>query len=243
MTSISTSTSAFYDRAKTDIATLRKRAETLQEQLGGGDKLSRSSDDPVAASRLRVLSRANSLSSIDESNANRANADLTLADSALKTFADYIIRAKELATYAALTSAGTPSLEAWRQVFGNTDVTRALREYVGQYRMRGYRFRFEREIETRIGEALRLSEADVEAAFGDLLRHVGPEHGSVPAGGATQWLPLVVGDRRAREIVMLCEQISPQQALDWGLVTRVVPRERLDAEVAALAANLARKLP
>src|SRR3989304_2393476 len=35
------------------------------------------------------------------------------------------------------------------------------------------------------------------------IRHVGPEHGSVPAGGATQWLPLLVGDRRAREIVML----------------------------------------
>jgi enoyl-CoA hydratase/carnithine racemase len=75
------------------------------------------------------------------------------------------------------------------------------------------------------------------------IRHVGPEHGSVPAGGATQWLPLMVGERRAREIVMLCEPISPAAALEWGLVTRVVPRDRLDAEVAALAQNLARKLP
>jgi enoyl-CoA hydratase/carnithine racemase len=75
------------------------------------------------------------------------------------------------------------------------------------------------------------------------IRHVGPEHGSVPAGGATQWLPLMVGERRAREIVMLCEPISPAQALDWGLVTRVVPRAELDASVADLAGNLARKLP
>ncbi len=75
------------------------------------------------------------------------------------------------------------------------------------------------------------------------IRHVGPEHGSVPAGGATQWLPIVVGDRRAREIVMLCERISPAQALEWGLVTRVVPRTELDATVAELAANLTRKLP
>ena len=75
------------------------------------------------------------------------------------------------------------------------------------------------------------------------IRHVGPEHGSVPAGGATQWLPLMVGERRAREIVMLCEPIPPAQALDWGLVTRVVPRADLDATVAALAENLARKLP
>ena len=65
----------------------------------------------------------------------------------------------------------------------------------------------------------------------------------MPAGGATQWLPIVVGDRRAREILMLCERISPQQALDWGLVNRVVPRSELDATVADLAANLARKLP
>ena len=75
------------------------------------------------------------------------------------------------------------------------------------------------------------------------IRHVGPEHGSVPAGGATQWLPIVVGDRRAREIVMLCEEISPQQALDWGLVSRVVPRSELDATVTELAASLRRKLP
>ena len=75
------------------------------------------------------------------------------------------------------------------------------------------------------------------------IRHVGPEHGSVPAGGATQWLPLMVGERRAREIVMLCEPIAPAKALEWGLVTRVVPRERLDVEVAALAEHLARKLP
>jgi enoyl-CoA hydratase/carnithine racemase len=75
------------------------------------------------------------------------------------------------------------------------------------------------------------------------IRHVGPEHGSVPAGGATQWLPIIVGDRRAREILMLCEPIPPGQALEWGLVSRVASRADLDAVVAELAANLARKLP
>ena len=48
------------------------------------------------------------------------------------------------------------------------------------------------------------------------IRHVGPEHGSVPAGGATQWLPIMVGDRRAREIVMLCEEISPGAGAGLG---------------------------
>jgi enoyl-CoA hydratase/carnithine racemase len=75
------------------------------------------------------------------------------------------------------------------------------------------------------------------------IRHVGPEHGSVPAGGATQWLPIMVGDRRAREIVMLCERISPERALEWGLVSRVASRAELDATVAELAETLRRKLP
>jgi enoyl-CoA hydratase/carnithine racemase len=75
------------------------------------------------------------------------------------------------------------------------------------------------------------------------IRHVGPEHGSVPAGGATQWLPLMVGDRRAREIIMLCEPVAPAQALEWGLVSRVASRAELDRVVADLVANLARKLP
>ena len=75
------------------------------------------------------------------------------------------------------------------------------------------------------------------------IRHVGPEHGSVPAGGATQWLPLLVGDRRAREIIMLCEPVPAAQALEWGLVSRVASRADLDAVVGELAASLARKLP
>lgn len=93
------------------------------------------------------------------------------------------------------------------------------------------------------GQELQLACDFAVMADDTYIRHVGPEHGSVPAGGASQWLPLVVGDRRAREIVMLCEEISPQQALDWGLVTRVVPRAKLDETVAELATKLRRKLP
>jgi len=75
------------------------------------------------------------------------------------------------------------------------------------------------------------------------IRHVGLEHGSVPAGGATQWLPVMVGERRAREIVMLCEQIPAAQAVEWGLVNRAVPADRLDETVDELVAKLAAKLP
>src|SRR5215813_14797479 len=68
----------------------------------------------------------------------------------------------------------------------------------------------------------------VDDAF---IRHVGPEHGSVPAGGATQWLPIMIGDRRARELLMLCEELPAPQAAAWGLVNRVVPRAELDRTV------------
>jgi enoyl-CoA hydratase/carnithine racemase len=80
----------------------------------------------------------------------------------------------------------------------------------------------------------------VDDAF---IRHVGPEHGSVPAGGATQWLTIMVGDRRAREIVLLCEEIPARKAEEWGLVNRAVPAAELDAEVDRLVESLARKLP
>src|SRR5205807_4070860 len=75
------------------------------------------------------------------------------------------------------------------------------------------------------------------------IRHVGPEHGSVPAGGATQWLPIMVGDRRAREILMLCEEIPAAIAAEWGLVNYVVPRAELDAKVDEVVEKLATKLP
>ena len=47
--------------------------------------------------------------------------------------------------------------------------------------------------------------------------------GSVAAGGATQWLPIMIGDRRAREMLLFNGRIPARQALDWGLVNRVIP--------------------
>jgi enoyl-CoA hydratase/carnithine racemase len=62
------------------------------------------------------------------------------------------------------------------------------------------------------------------------IGQVGTRVGSVAAGGATQWLPLHVGDRRAREMLLLNPRIPAQQALEWGLVNRVVPSVTLDGE-------------
>lgn len=85
---------------------------------------------------------------------------------------------------------------------------------------------------------------DLAIAADDVyVRQVGTARGSVPAGGATQWLPLIVGDRRAREILMLCEEIPAKKAMEWGLINQVVPRAQLDAAVDAMCAKLISKLP
>lgn len=75
------------------------------------------------------------------------------------------------------------------------------------------------------------------------IRQVGTRVGSVAAGGATQWLPLMVGDRRAREMLFTCDPVDAKTALDWGLVNRVVPLDRLDESVNELAAKLVDKFP
>jgi len=75
------------------------------------------------------------------------------------------------------------------------------------------------------------------------LGQVGTSVGSVAAGGATQWLSIHVGDRRAREMLFLNPRIPAQQALEWGLVNRVVPRQKLDDEVRALAEQCLDKFP
>lgn len=95
------STSAFYERATQDLGIMRKRAQELQQQISSGERLAKSSDDPVAAARLRTLARASDLTAVNTTNANRANSDLSLADAALSEIADNLITAKELATQAA----------------------------------------------------------------------------------------------------------------------------------------------
>jgi len=93
------------------------------------------------------------------------------------------------------------------------------------------------------GNELQMS-CDLAIAADDVyIRHVGVERGSVPSAGATQWLPLIAGERRAREIILLCEPISARKALAWGLVNEVVPRAELDEAVNRMAKKLVNKLP
>ena len=111
---INLSTGAFYERSTSQIGTLRAKAESLQQQIGTGERLERSSDDPVAAARLRMLARNERISAVDTRNSELAEADLTLTDETLGSIADVVVRVRELAVQAASSTLS----DAQRSVIG-----------------------------------------------------------------------------------------------------------------------------
>jgi 2-(1,2-epoxy-1,2-dihydrophenyl)acetyl-CoA isomerase len=64
--------------------------------------------------------------------------------------------------------------------------------------------------------------------------------GLVPDGGSTAFLPARIGYARAAEMAMLGERVPAAQALDWGLINRVVPDEGLEGAGEALLQLLAK---
>ena len=61
----------------------------------------------------------------------------------------------------------------------------------------------------------------------------GPRVGSFDGGYGSGLLARIVGQKKAREIWFLCEQYDAQQALDMGLVNKVVPLADLEQETVA----------
>ena len=72
---------------------------------------------------------------------------------------------------------------------------------------------------------------------------VGPKVGSFDAGWGTALLARHVGDKKAREIWFLNEQLTAKQAMDYGLVNKVVPMAELDAAVTVWTDTLAERSP
>ncbi len=60
-----------------------------------------------------------------------------------------------------------------------------------------------------------------------------------PDGGSTTLLPRLVGLRRAQELIFTNRVLNAEEALDWGLLTKVVAADQLAEETAKLAAQLA----
>ena len=67
--------------------------------------------------------------------------------------------------------------------------------------------------------------------------------GLIPADGGTQRLPRVVGRGKALEMILTAGTITAKEALEIGLVSRIVPGRELMPEAEALARDVAAKGP
>jgi naphthoate synthase len=81
--------------------------------------------------------------------------------------------------------------------------------------------------------------ASENARFGQ----VGPRVGSFDAGLGTIFLARVIGEKRAREMWYMCRRYSAEEALEMGLVNKVVPQAELETEVEKWCQELLQKAP
>src|SRR5690606_36974959 len=77
--------------------------------------------------------------------------------------------------------------------------------------------------------------ADENAVFG----HPEVRVGTMPGAGGTQRLPRIVGMTRALDLLLTGRQIGAREALEWGLVSRVVAAGTLLCEARRLAGEMA----
>lgn len=81
------------------------------------------------------------------------------------------------------------------------------------------------------------------AADNAIFGQTGPKVGSFDAGFGSSYLARIVGQKKAREIWYLCRQYNAQEALDMGLVNKIVPVEQLEAEGVQWAQEILEKSP
>ncbi len=84
-----------------------------------------------------------------------------------------------------------------------------------------------------------LTLASENAVFGQ----TGPKVGSYDAGYGSSTLARIVGQKKAREIWYLCRQYSAAEALEMGLVNKVLPLEELEKEGIEWAQEILHKSP
>ncbi|MEJ2072118.1 MAG: 1,4-dihydroxy-2-naphthoyl-CoA synthase [Reinekea sp.] len=71
----------------------------------------------------------------------------------------------------------------------------------------------------------------------------GPKVGSFDGGFGASYMARIVGQKKAREIWFLCRQYDAQQALDMGLVNKVVPLADLERETVQWCREILRNSP
>lgn len=81
------------------------------------------------------------------------------------------------------------------------------------------------------------------AADNAIFGQTGPKVGSFDGGFGSSYLARMVGQKRAREIWYLCRQYNAQEALDMGLVNKVVPVDKLEEEGVQWATEILQHSP
>ncbi|MBQ2182174.1 MAG: 1,4-dihydroxy-2-naphthoyl-CoA synthase [Bacteroidaceae bacterium] len=76
-----------------------------------------------------------------------------------------------------------------------------------------------------------------------IFGQTGPKVGSFDAGFGSSYLARIVGQKKAREIWFLCRQYSAAEALQMGLVNKVVPLEQLEDECVEWAETMMERSP
>ena len=67
--------------------------------------------------------------------------------------------------------------------------------------------------------------------------------GIMPGGGGTQLLPRIIGERRAKELILAAKPFSAEEAHAWGLVNKLCKPEELMTETLAVAGRIAANAP
>ena len=73
----------------------------------------------------------------------------------------------------------------------------------------------------------------VISADDGIFGQTGAKVGACPTVGATQYIPRLIGDRLAKEMIFLCRTFTAAEAVDIGLINKVVPKADLRAETEA----------
>jgi naphthoate synthase len=81
------------------------------------------------------------------------------------------------------------------------------------------------------------------AAENAVFGQTGPKVGSFDGGFGSSYLARIVGQKKAREIWYLCRQYNAQEALDMGLINKIVPLNQLEEEGVKWAREILEKSP
>jgi len=81
------------------------------------------------------------------------------------------------------------------------------------------------------------------AADNAIFGQTGPQVGSFDGGYGASYLARLVGQKKAREIWYLCRQYGAEEALEMGLVNKVVPVDKLEDEGIQWAKEILEKSP